>query len=101
MTLPSDIQVTDGSPLCTYQELQTACAFDPLGTSIRATGPFIISPAPENALIEVDIINIRNPRSMKTTGVFVIQSFDSNGFLIDYYSEPNTAVTMAYPATIT
>ena len=49
----------------------------------------------------IDVLNIRNPRSTKTTGIFKFNSYESRGFLIDYYRESNTAVTMTAPAILT
>ena len=58
--------------------------------------------SPEDSpVIVIDVLNIRNPRSTKTTGIFSFHSYDSRGFLIDYYTESNTAVTMTAPAILT
>lgn len=46
------------------------------------------------------MLNVRNPRSLRTTGQFTVQSFDKEDQLIDFFNETNTAVTMQSPATL-
>ncbi len=70
---------------------------------LLVTGPFVsqsVDPATTPILV-IEVLNIRNPRSTKTTGIFKFQSFDQFNFLIDYYFESNTAVTMTDPAILT
>jgi hypothetical protein len=70
--------------------------------SLIVTGPFVsqsIDPLTTPVFI-IEVLNIRNPRSTKTTGIFKFQSFDQSNFLIDYYYESNTAVTMTAPAIL-
>lgn len=49
------------------------------GEAIMVTGPFVGGPV--SALIDgkitVDILNIRNPRSIKTSSPFKFESYDS------------------------
>jgi hypothetical protein len=102
INLPEDIFVDGGSPLCEYQGLSSSCSLDSQNALI-VTGPFVsqdVSPA-DSPVIVIDVLNIRNPRSTKTTGIFSFYSYDSRGFLIDYYTESNTAVTMTAPAILT
>ena len=59
------------------------------------TGPFVpMKFTATEASIDIDVMNIRNPRSFKTTGDFIFESFDSLDQLIDYFNEPGTAVSM-------
>lgn len=70
---------------------------------LLVTGPFVsqsIDPVTTPVFV-IEVLNIRNPRSTKTTDIFKFQSFDQFNFLIDYYFESNTAVTMNDPAILT
>ena len=82
ITIPSDILVDGGSPLCTFKDLPTSCSLDPSvsnGRGILITGPFItqaISPV-DDPVLSIEVLNIRNPRSTKTTGIFTFNSYDN------------------------
>jgi len=70
------------------------------GTQIKIAGPFFGGKVIADAMstVQITVSNIRNPRSLETTGIFTFESFDSDDQLIDYYSESNTAVSMVQVA---
>jgi hypothetical protein len=51
--------------------------------------------------LNLEVTNIRNPRSSRTTDPFLFRSFDALSQLIDMYKESNTAMTMTRPLNFT
>jgi hypothetical protein len=102
VTIPMDIQFEESS--CLYKDRPTTCAMlksKEGKDQVKVTGPFIYEGVAGQEGMLIQVTQVRNPRSMKTTGEFYLQSFDAEGLLIDYYGESNTAITMESPATFT
>lgn len=105
VAFPINIVIEDpSSPQCLYNGLRTTCTLITQGKSqtVKLTGPFIYETvtSADHGTFTLQVLNVRNPRSLKTTGQFTLQSFDKDNQLIDFFNETNTAVTMVYAATL-